>query len=112
MPGVHRLIDHWTLEDIAAGFSGSAGDQPRFRRFGDHRLHALRRAGDFPYQPKMVFLRAGWQRPLGRQSVEQVFADYKEFVGAVHAQLPDAKIVFISLSPSLARWTQRDKEKP
>ena len=33
------------------------------------------------------------------------------FVETVHAKLPDTKIVFISLSPSLARWTQHEREK-
>ncbi|HSY19297.1 MAG TPA: GDSL-type esterase/lipase family protein [Candidatus Acidoferrales bacterium] len=65
----------------------------------------------FPYAPKMVFLRAGGNDLWAGKSVEQVFADYKEFVETVHGKLPDAKIVFISLSPSLSRWTQRDKEK-
>jgi lysophospholipase L1-like esterase len=65
----------------------------------------------FPYQPRMVFLRAGGNDLWAGKSVEQVVADYKEFVARVHAKLPEADMVFISLSPSPARWTQRDKEK-
>jgi lysophospholipase L1-like esterase len=59
----------------------------------------------------MVFLRAGGNDLWAGKSVEQVVADYKEFVARVHAKLPEADMVFISLSPSPARWTQRDKEK-
>lgn len=65
----------------------------------------------FPYAPKMVVLRAGGNDLWASNSVEKVFGDLKEFVQTVHAKLPDAKIVFISLSPSRARWSQHEKEK-
>jgi lysophospholipase L1-like esterase len=65
----------------------------------------------FPYAPKMVVLRAGGNDLWASNSVEKVFGDFKEFCETVHAKLPDAKIVFPSLSPSLARWSQHEKEK-
>ena len=65
----------------------------------------------FPYEPKMVFLRAGGNDLHAGKSAEQVFADFIEFVATVSAKLPDAEIVFIGLSPSLARWDQHEKEK-
>ncbi len=65
----------------------------------------------FPYQPKMIFLRAGGNDLWAGKSAEQVFADFKEFAETVHAKLPETKIIFISLSPSLARWSQHEKEK-
>ena len=65
----------------------------------------------FPHEPKMVFLRAGGNDLHAGKSVEQVFADFKEFAGVIHSKLPEAEIVFISLSPSLARWDQHEKEK-
>ncbi len=65
----------------------------------------------FPYAPRMVFLRAGGNDLNAGKSPEQVFADFKEFVATVHAKLPETEIVFISLSPSIARWKQADKEK-
>lgn len=65
----------------------------------------------FPYEPRMVFLRAGGNDLIGGKSPEQVFADFKEFVAKIRAKLPDTEIVFISLSPSIARWKQADKEK-
>lgn len=64
-----------------------------------------------PYAPRMVFLRAGGNDLWAGKSAEQVFVDFKEFVQKIHAELPDTKIVFISLSPSIARWKQADKEK-
>jgi len=65
----------------------------------------------FPYQPRMVFLRAGGNDLNNGKSSDQVFADFKEFVAAIHAKLPATEVVFISLSPSIARWKQADKEK-
>ena len=65
----------------------------------------------FPCAPKVVVLRAGGNDLFAGKSVEQVFADYQEFVAVVHAKLPETKIIFLSLSPSLARWTQHEKEK-
>ena len=54
--------------------------------------------------------RLGLRAPL-LLAVEQVFDDFKEFVSKIHAKLPETEIVFISLSPSIARWRQVDKEK-
>jgi lysophospholipase L1-like esterase len=65
----------------------------------------------FPYEPKMIFLRAGGNDLWAGKTPEQVFADYTEFVQTVRAKLPNVEIVFLSLSPSIARWKQADKEK-
>ncbi len=65
----------------------------------------------FPYAPRLIFLRAGGNDLWAGKSPEEVAADFKEFVAKVHAKLPKAEIVFISQSPSLARWKQADKEK-
>jgi hypothetical protein len=65
----------------------------------------------FPYHPRMIFFRSGGNDIHAGMSVEQVFSDYKDFVATVHAKLPDVEIVFISLSPSIARWEQHPKEK-
>jgi len=65
----------------------------------------------FPYAPRMILLRAGGNDLWAGKSPEQVFADFQEFVKKVHARLPDTDIVFISLSPSIARWKQAEQEK-
>ena len=65
----------------------------------------------FPYDPKMIFLRAGGNDLWAGKSPEQVFAEFKEFVAKVHAKLPETEIVFISLCPSVARWKRADQEK-
>jgi lysophospholipase L1-like esterase len=65
----------------------------------------------FPYQPKMIFFRCGGNDIYDGKSVEQVFADFKEFVALVHSKLPETEIVFISWSPTIARLNQNDKEQ-
>lgn len=65
----------------------------------------------FPYEPGMIFFRCGGNDIADGKSPEQVFADYKEFVATVRTKLPDIDIVFISWSPTIARWGLRDKEK-
>ena len=65
----------------------------------------------FPYEPRMIFLRAGGNDLWAGKTSEQVFEDFKDFVQTVHKKLPKTEIVFISLSPSIARWKQADKEK-
>lgn len=65
----------------------------------------------FPYAPRAIYLRSGGNDLWKGKSVEQVFADFKEFVATVHAKLPDTDIVYISLSPSIARWKQAEMTK-
>ena len=64
-----------------------------------------------PYAPRMIVLRAGGNDLWAGKSPEQVFADFKEFTATVRARLPETEIVFLSLSPSIARWKQRGQEK-
>lgn len=64
-----------------------------------------------PYAPKKVFLRAGGNDLAAGKSAEQVFTNFIEFAETVHAALPQAEIIFISQSPSLARWKQHEAEK-
>lgn len=61
----------------------------------------------FPYEPRMIFLRAGGNDIHNGRSPEQVFADFKELVATVHARLPDTEIAYISLAPTIARWDER-----
>jgi hypothetical protein len=64
-----------------------------------------------PLAPKMVFLRAGGNDINNGKPPEQVFADYLDFVAVVQAKLPETEIAFISLSPSIARWKNADRER-
>jgi lysophospholipase L1-like esterase len=59
----------------------------------------------------MILLRAGGNDLWAGKSPEKVFADFKGFVAKIQTKLPETEIVFIALSPSIARLKQADKEK-
>jgi lysophospholipase L1-like esterase len=64
----------------------------------------------FPYHPRVIVLYAGDNDlALGHKSTEQVVAEYAQFVSVVHARLPQARIVFISIKPSPSRWRLEDE---
>jgi len=65
----------------------------------------------FPYEPKMIFLRAGGNDINSGKTPGQVFEDYKDFVARVRSKLPGVDIVYIGLCPSVARWKNAEKEK-
>ena len=65
----------------------------------------------FPYEPRKVFLRAGGNDLWAGKTPQEVFADFKDLVSNIHGKLPETEVIFISLSPSIARWQQADKEK-
>jgi hypothetical protein len=52
----------------------------------------------FPYEPRMIVLRAGGNDIHAGKSAEQVFADWKAFVAKVRSKMPDVPIV-LSASP-------------
>jgi lysophospholipase L1-like esterase len=56
------------------------------------------------YDPALVVFYAGNNDIAQNKTPAQVFADYQEFVTAVHADKSDTQILFISLHPSIARW--------
>ena len=64
----------------------------------------------FPYQPRLIFLRAGGNDLKDGKSPEAVFADFQEFATSIHVRLPQARIVYISISPSVARTNLVEKE--
>jgi len=102
-------IGRW--KTLAQDFPG----QPVFNRgFGGSEIvdstHFAARVV-IPYAPKMIILRAGGNDLWAGKTPEQVFADFKDFTAAVQAKLPETEIVFLSLSPSPARWKQHAQEK-
>ena len=65
----------------------------------------------FPHEPRAIFLRAGTNDLHAGKTPAQVFADFQEFAGVIHARLPAAKIWYISLCPTIARWAESDANK-
>jgi lysophospholipase L1-like esterase len=62
-----------------------------------------------PYHPRIIVFYAGDNDLAAEKSPDRVVAEYTNFVGVVHAQLPQTRIVYIAIKPSLARWKLQDK---
>jgi lysophospholipase L1-like esterase len=56
------------------------------------------------YEPRVVVLYAGDNDLAAGKTPEKVFADFQDFVRAVHKALPKAKIIFLPVKPSPRRW--------
>ena len=57
-----------------------------------------------PYEPRMILLYAGDNDLAFHRNPEQVLIDFKKFVSKVREELPETRIGFISIKPSIARW--------
>ena len=57
-----------------------------------------------PYQPRLIVFYAGDNDLAAGKSAQRVCADYRRFIGLVHARQPAARILFLSVKPSRARW--------
>lgn len=63
-----------------------------------------------PCKPKLIVFQAGGNDINAGKSPETVLADFKTFVALIHKHLPDTRIAYLSIGPSVARWGQRGKQ--
>jgi lysophospholipase L1-like esterase len=61
------------------------------------------------YEPRLVVVYAGDNDIGGGKISEQVSVDFERFVRAVHAKLPETRILYIGIKPSPLRWLQVDR---
>jgi len=62
-----------------------------------------------PYKPNRIVLYAGDNDIAAGRSPEQVASDFGLFVEKIHGALPEARIVFIAIKPSISRWALVEK---
>jgi lysophospholipase L1-like esterase len=62
-----------------------------------------------PYQPRLIVMYAGDNDIDSGQTSEEVTVQFERFVKLVHARLPQTRILFIGIKPSLQRWTTVDR---
>ena len=60
-------------------------------------------------EPRRIVFYAGDNDLAAGKSPESVRDDYKQFAARVRAKLPEAKIVFVSIKPSVLRWGLAEK---
>lgn len=87
------------IKVINRGFGGSRIEDSTY--FADRII--------VPYKPRLVLLYAGDNDLSMGKTRDQVFEDYKAFVAKLRDRLGDVRIAFISIKPSLARWSLADK---
>ena len=58
-----------------------------------------------PFEPKAIVFYAGDNDIAKKRTPEQVRDDFAAFVKAVRAKLPKAKIYYLPVKPSIARWS-------
>jgi len=80
---------------IDRGFGGSA--------IADSTYYAGRIAT--PYRPRLIVMYAGDNDIAGGDTPRQVVDDFEAFVARVRRDLPDVPVAYISIKPSLARWS-------
>jgi lysophospholipase L1-like esterase len=78
---------------VKRGFGGS--------RMEDCKLYLSRLVT--PYQPRMVLVYAGENDLAEGRTPEQVLRSFTSFVEGVRAELPQTRIAYISIKPSVAR---------
>lgn len=61
------------------------------------------------YEPSLIVLYAGDNDIAAGKSPQRVFADFQAFTRIVHEKLPETRIVFLSIKPSVRRWALIDK---
>ena len=71
-----------------------------------HIRHAVQFADRIaiPYAPKVIAFYAGDNDISSGKTPEKVDEDFRAFTGKIRAKLPDTKIIFISIKPSVLRW--------
>ena len=57
-----------------------------------------------PYKPAAIVLYAGDNDIAAGETSQQVFDDYCEFVSKIHSTLPETRILFLAIKPSIKRW--------
>jgi len=59
-----------------------------------------------PYQPRLIVMYAGDNDVAEGHSAQQVADDFKAFVVRVRRDLPAVAVVYVSIKPSVAHWSQ------
>jgi lysophospholipase L1-like esterase len=61
------------------------------------------------HEPRLVVLYAGDNDIAAGRLSEQVAVEFERFVRLVHARLPQTRILFLAIKPSILRWLQVDR---
>ncbi len=57
-----------------------------------------------PHEPRVIVMYAGDNDIAGGKTPCEVHNDYLKFVDVVHEHLPETRIVYVAIKPSIKRW--------
>jgi lysophospholipase L1-like esterase len=64
-----------------------------------------------PHKPAVVVFYAGDNDIASGRKAEQVAEDFKAFCMALHKELPECRVLYLPVKPSLARWSKFEEQK-
>lgn len=62
-----------------------------------------------PYKPKMIVFYAGDNDIAAGKSPERVAKDFETLLAKIRAALPETKVLYLAIKPSVSRWKLIDK---
>lgn len=98
----------WDLEKSFAGMD----PMPLNRGFGGSEMSDTVRNAELlvlKHKPRLVVVYAGDNDIANGKTAEQVADDFAKFVEIVQRELPDTRIAYIAIKPSLSRWKLADQ---
>jgi lysophospholipase L1-like esterase len=101
-------IVRWNLRE----FFPELGQNAINRGFGGSLLSDSVKYADrivVPYKPRIVVLYAGDNDIEAGTTARQIAELFAEFEQKVHRALPDTRVIFISIKPSIRRWKWMDE---
>ena len=95
-------IRNWATRECFPDFAvinrGFGGSQISDVNYYAHRIV-------LPYKPKVIVFYAGDNDIAAGKNPKRVCDDFQKFVKLIHEHLPGTRIIFISIKPSLSRWS-------
>lgn len=63
------------------------------------------------HEPSTIVLYSGDNDINAKRTPEQVLADFQAFAAKVHETLPECRVIFLAIKPSLKRWEQIETQR-
>jgi lysophospholipase L1-like esterase len=64
-----------------------------------------------PHAPRLIVLHVGGNDVHNGKSPQQVLADFKTLVSAIHAKLPGVRVLYSSITPGPGRWDEAPQRR-
>ncbi len=82
------------------------------RGFGGSTLPEMVHYADqivFPYEPETIVLYCGENDIAAGRTPQEAFESFKELTAQITAKLPNTKLLYLCMKPSIARWDMWQK---